>query len=68
MKNHIPCTSFMENGRITVCFFVSRMNEITCEMSPRVSRGLGPKKVRSSARCGVHQDLGFISFLQRFHA
>ena len=29
------------------------MDEITCEMYPRVSRGLGCERVRSSARSGV---------------
>ena len=43
MKNHIPCTSIMENEWILVDFFCDnlRMDGITCEISPRVSKGLG---------------------------
>ena len=43
-----------------------RMDDITCEMFPRVSRGLGHEKVRSSGRSGVHQDIEFIIVLQSF--
>lgn len=54
MKNHIPCTLIMENEWIIIDFCEElRMDEITCKMSPRVSKVLGPKKVKSSAMSGV---------------
>ena len=55
MKNHITCTLIMNNGWIIVDFFCeeSIMDEITCEMSPRISRGLGHEKLRSSTRSVV---------------
>ena len=45
----------------------SRMGEINCEISSRVSRGLGCEKVWSFAGSGAHQDLGFISCIDFMH-